>query len=581
MNVTPNVRDLIPATARDLARRLALDIRRAARSGGYLAMDSVTRRVLGRSVVQLVDDFGGRVRAYDAAAVGRRTDGWFTTTAGPNAETYGSIITMRNRSRDLVRNNPHGLKAVESLVSNAIGLGIRPRSNTGDKALDRKVDALFDAWAVDCAVDNDLDYYGLQSLMLYGFFESGESLARRRIRWPSENIAVPLQIQVLEADFLDSSRNWLLPNGAGRIIQGVQFDMLNRRGAYWLYKEHPGEFGWAFSNSFYSAPVDAENVAHLYRPTRPGQVRGVPWLHAVERALRDVDDYGDAERMRKKIEACAVAAVTGGEVDGDEMPDGADGAAPSYATDSNGVPVEMFEPGLVMNLPPGKEVKFFAPNVSPGFDSYMDVELHRIAAGARITYEQLTGDLRRVNFSSARIGDLELRRLLAPLQNQVIIPLFCRPTWKWFIQAAIAFDRLPDRPGGYPVRWIPPRMEAADRKAQAEADVIEVRGALTTLSDIHTARGGVFEDFAERRAKDDALLDEFGIISDSDPRRTMRTGGAPGNADTPKETEAEDPGNPPAKVTPAQVPADSPKAAKVAKGGKATPAKAKPTANAK
>ena len=49
---------------------------------------------------------------------------------------------------------------------------------------------------------------------------------------------------------------------------------------------------------------------HTYNILRPGQVRGVLWLAPVMLALCDLDDYRDAERMRKKTEACLAGIVT-------------------------------------------------------------------------------------------------------------------------------------------------------------------------------------------------------------------------------------------------------------------------------
>ena len=51
---------------------------------------------------------------------------------------------LRDRMRDLVRNNPHAAKAVAVLVNKIIGAGIMPRAASGDDTLDRKVDALFE-----------------------------------------------------------------------------------------------------------------------------------------------------------------------------------------------------------------------------------------------------------------------------------------------------------------------------------------------------------------------------------------------------------------------------------------------------
>ncbi|WP_163070242.1 phage portal protein, partial [Acinetobacter nosocomialis] len=68
--------------------------------------------------------------------------------------------------------------------------------------------------------------------------EAGECLVRRRKRFSSDGLPVPMQLQVLEADFLDEARSG--KNGKNEIIQGVEFDPVGRRVAYWLFDEHPG-----------------------------------------------------------------------------------------------------------------------------------------------------------------------------------------------------------------------------------------------------------------------------------------------------------------------------------------------------
>ena len=64
--------------------------------------------------------------------------------------------------------------------------------------------------------------------------ESGECLVRLRERRVEDGLPVPLQLQVLEPDHLDASKTGDLPNG-GFVLQGVEFDALGRRRAYWLY----------------------------------------------------------------------------------------------------------------------------------------------------------------------------------------------------------------------------------------------------------------------------------------------------------------------------------------------------------
>ena len=130
-------------------------------------------------------------------------------------------------------------------------------------------------------------------------------------------------------------------------------------------------------------------MLHLFERLRPGQVRGVPWFAPAIARLRDLDEYDDAELVRKKIEACFAAFVTGDE-------DGATLGASS--TDAEGRRIERFEPGMIEYLPSGKDVRFATPGASGGYAEYMRVQLHAIAAGVGLTYLPLKPDAAHLFF---------------------------------------------------------------------------------------------------------------------------------------------------------------------------------------
>ncbi len=89
--------------------------------------------------------------------------------------------------------------------------------------------------------------------------EAGEVLVRRRLRRSSDGLAVPLQLQVLEADFLDATKSGGL--GKRRLVQGIEFDAIGRRRAYWLHAEHPGDAYGALQNGLQSRPAPAAEIA--------------------------------------------------------------------------------------------------------------------------------------------------------------------------------------------------------------------------------------------------------------------------------------------------------------------------------
>jgi lambda family phage portal protein len=317
------------------------------RAIGAVAPGAGLRRVRQRHMIDVL------TRAYEGARQGRRTEGWIAAGTGANAEIAPALARLRDRSRDLVRNNPYAAKAVTALVSNMVGTGLMPRAKAAEPEVASLADRLWLEFAATADADGLTDFAGLQALIVRSLVESGEVLVRLRERRNEDGLAVPLQLQVLEADHLDSGRQAELAGG-GFIVQGIEFDPLGRRRACWLYPAHPGDS----RGSLVSQRVPAERVLHLFERLRPGQVRGVPWFAPVMLKVRDLDAYDEAELVRKKIEACFAAFVTGVQ---DEETLGRARVEPS------GDRRETFEPGMIEYLEPGRDVKFASPTASGGY----------------------------------------------------------------------------------------------------------------------------------------------------------------------------------------------------------------------
>src|SRR5262245_29077363 len=64
------------------------------------------------------------VRHYEAAAGGRRTQGWKKPATDPNAAALGALAPTRNVARDVVRNNAFAESALTAIVDHVVGWGI-------------------------------------------------------------------------------------------------------------------------------------------------------------------------------------------------------------------------------------------------------------------------------------------------------------------------------------------------------------------------------------------------------------------------------------------------------------------------
>lgn len=155
------------------------------------------------------------------------------------------------------------------------------------------------------------------------------------------------------------------------------------------------------------------------------------------------------------------------------------------------------------------------------------------ASGLGITYEALTGDLSNVNFSSGRMGRMEMDRNVSAWQWLLLIPQMMQPLSAWTLEAwPLASSRA--RPAS--LAWVPPARIVVDPAKEYAAMVTLIRAGLTSRSASIQALGYDAETVEAEIAADNARADAAGLIFDSDPRRT----GAAGTAQQPPDTSTEE-----------------------------------------
>lgn len=449
-------------------------------------------------------------RNYEAANGGRRTQNWARRGSDANAASGGALAALRAHSRDLVRNNAWGRNALRVITRNVVGWGISMKVK--GPARRTELVAAWDQWAgsTQCDAAGRLTLSGLQKLAMRCIAESGEVLIRRRWRRPEDGLAIPMQLQVLEPDYLDTSKHAMAGVAGGTIIYGVEFDAIGRRVAYWLFDNHPGS---SLVAGTASRRIPASEIIHAFDLERAGQDRGVPWLAAAIVALKDFDDFEDATLMRQKIAACFAAFVTDQDGSGTAALGEADAADPL---------IETLEPGMIQRLPIGKDVKFGNPPTTTE-DGFSSRTLRRIASAIGITYEDLTGDWSQFNYSSSRSSKLSHWANVYDWQWNLMIPQVCDPIWNWAVEAAYLGGLL--SAGEKPrAEWTPQPMPMSDLDKEARANVTLVRSGQKTLSQVIREQGGDPDAVFEEYAADMEKLDAKGIWLDTDVRRVTQSG---------------------------------------------------------
>jgi len=474
-----------------------------------------------------------QLSAYRGARSDRLRSHWVPGKHSADTALLTELPDLRERSRDLYRNDPHAAGILDTFVANVVGTGLRPQSLVSANEVDiseervqefqRAAERAWARWVRYADAGERLSFYDIQGLLYRQRLESGEGLAlpaRYEKSWRPYELA----IQVIEPDRLNTPYK-IVANADVRA--GVEIGERGEAKGYWIQKEHPGDSWASRALSEYDHVVarDADGrpqVFHLYRPLRPGQSRGVPILAPVILTFKDLGDYLEAELVAARLGACFGLIV---------VSDNPYGAASNANSDTNteGQRLEEFEPGMVRYLAPGQDVRQVIPQRPGGtFDTFMERVLRSIGAGVNLPLELVLKDFSKTNYSSARAALLEARRFFR-CEQVWLIDSFCQPVWELFLEEAFLRGELPAR-DFYKHReaytraaWRPTLGWGwVDPTKEIEAELRAVDGNVRTLSDVCSQHGNDWEEVMEQRAREEGRRMELGL-----PERRQPVGRPP------------------------------------------------------
>lgn len=404
-------------------------------------------------------------RSFEGATRRNRFIDWITGSLDSVQENNpGSIKELRNRARDLQRNNEHAHIGVALLTSELIskeGLApifklaahtkvtdmdikrmrelprmppevreilARPRNGdqfTPERKFELAIAKFWELFSDNCDFSGKKKYNGLIRVAIGSTVTSGECLIRRII---TSDTVVPLQLQLIEADHINDDMDDFI-----EVFQGIRIDPTTREPiAIKLYKNHPG--GLTFKAD--SSEVSMRDLIHLKEDTRPGQLRGVSWLATVILTLRDLGKAQGFELTRQTVAACFAAFVSGGNAQ--SIPDYEAGTSTTLASGK-------IEPGLIHYLKTGESVTMATPPANVGYADFSKINLRRIATGLGLSYSSVSGDFADINFSSGKLGENRTFKLLAPLREDIFADGMATKIAGWFLESLslIGVPRIP------------------------------------------------------------------------------------------------------------------------------------------
>ncbi len=451
-------------------------------------------------------------RSYQGANTGRLFADFLTSSTSADAEVKDNLRILRDRGRELARNDAYISRYLNLMVSNVIGKqGVRvsSKSYNDDRSLDIGANLLIERswkeWSQlgNCTLNGRLSFLDCQKIFIETLLRDGEVLIRKV---KTTDSPFGFQIQFLEADHLDEQKNdSTLPNGRS-IKMGVEVDRNDKPIAYHLFKKHP------YSNT-YPKPaqeyirVPADEIIHAYLPNRAEQTRGVSFIAPVMANVKQLNAYLEAEIVAARVGASKQGFFI--------SPDG-DGYVGDGDYEDTFNPTMTAQAGVFEQLPAGMDFKAFDPShPNSAFDSFTTSVLRSIASGLNISYHSLSNDLTSVNYSSIRQGALEDRSNYQIMQ-QFVIEHFVDPIFKAWLEMTISTGYINLPMGKFDkfargITYMPRSFAHIDPLKEMQANVIGLQNGTITYSDITSTFGRDVEELFEQHQKELELAKQYDI----------------------------------------------------------------------
>ncbi len=419
------------------------------------------RPTLVDRVVNWLDPVAGgrriQARAFQAAMGGysgasdtaRTLRTWYTQARSADADIASDLPRLRERSRDLARNNPLAGGAIHTIVTRTVGTGLamQPRPDRRVLGWDEAqaaewkagVEAEFRLWADSpwCDLGGRLDFYGLQELVFRASLESGDSFSLLPMI-KRGNLPYRLAVQVLEADRVGN------PNNSGdtaECVRGIELERATgaaRR--VFVYDSHPGDLQatdrWAGRWVPAATARGTPAILHHYRVLRPGQTRGVPHLAPVIESLKQLGRYTDAEIMAAVISGMFTVFVKSDAPEANPILQSTDdGGSPS------GGDTMRLENGAIVGLSPGEDVTIANPGrPNPAFDPFVMAVMKQIAVGLELPFEVMLKSFTS-SYSASRAALLDAWQFFRARRDW-LRKSFCQPVYEAWLEEAVALGRV-------------------------------------------------------------------------------------------------------------------------------------------
>lgn len=469
---------------------------------------------------------------FGASKKRRSMSQWQTGKGDADADILPDLPTLRERSRDLIRNVPLATGIINTKTIEVVGSGLKHQARLDhevlnlseekiaikEKEIEREWSLFWDTCEVDAA--RTLNGNGITQLVYRQEKENGDVIILLpRINRPGS--PYNLKLQVVEADRLCNEKNVI---DTDELAGGIKRDPTGAPVEYHILEQHPGN-KYTFKNwkwkkvQAFGTKTGLKNVIFYFHPTRPGQSRGVPDLAPVTELIKMLGSYTTNEAMATEIASLFtvfIETATGDtEFDITDVKDETGGST----TDKD---VKLGS-GSIIGLSPGEKISTANPGrPNAAFDGFILAVSRQIGMAVNLPYEILVKHF-TASYSAARAALLTAWKYFLT-ERQWLATNFCQVVKEIWMYEAVANGRIA-APGFFtnPIIhkaycgsiWTGPAKGMIDDKKEVDAAEKRINIGITTIQEeTIQMTGGDFDRNHPQRVKEYKMRKEAGLIQD-------------------------------------------------------------------
>ena len=467
---------------------------------------------------------------------------WRPPRISGQAAISSDRVPLTDRINDLARNNGWASAATSRFLDNVVGTGWTLSAKPDHVALGierdqadeigEQIEALWRGYAVDdsgfyCDAERIGPVGNVLGRAARSRFTKGEAIGL--LVWRPSATGYATAMHVIDPQRVSNPRN--MPDSP-LLRDGVELDGWDAAIAYHVQKAHPGDiFSVSGANYWTWDRIERETewgrpvVVHAFEPQEPGQKRGTSPFAPVLQKLKQITDYDDYELQAAAINAL-LAFFIETPFDPDEMLEnlGSEGTGSAVAAlykaqrEAQGAYYEAapitVQGAQVNALMPGEQVRpVKSEHPNTGHDPFVTSALRAVASAVGVTYEQLTMDGSKLNYSSIRAMLLEIYRAFNGRKWNLAVQ-FMTPWYRAWLEEVFDYGLI-EIPGGAPsfeampqawtrCEWIGVGKGWVDPKREAEGAEIRLRAGITNRQRECAEQGIDWRDQIDQQIREEA-----------------------------------------------------------------------------